>query len=76
MRLTDCGSEVQLAYLGWAWTSGSVRANEILIGGEQVVGIRQPAIADAIGGSVVDSQVRAVVGEILGALRAHGLIAN
>jgi hypothetical protein len=39
-----------------------------------VVGSRATAIADPGGGSTVDSQARTAVGQILAALRQHGLI--
>ncbi len=75
MRLTERTSGVELAYRGGAWTSGSVRASEIVIAGQKVVGARGSAIADASGGTTVDTQARAAVAQILAALRSHGLIA-
>ena len=75
MRLTDRASGVELAFRGGAWTSGSLRANELVVAGTKVVGTRGAAIADATGGSTVDSQARTAIAQILGALRAHGLIA-
>jgi hypothetical protein len=47
-----------------------------VIGGAKVVGARQPAIADASGGAVIDVAARAVTVQILTVLRAHGLIAT
>ena len=38
MRLTERGSGVELAFRGGAWTSGSLRASEVVIGGQKVVG--------------------------------------
>jgi hypothetical protein len=76
MRLTGRSSGVELAYRDGAWTSGSLRASEIQVGGEKVVGGRGSAMADAAGGAVVDSQARAAVAQILLALRQHGLIAT
>lgn len=75
MRLTDRVSGVELAFRGGAWTSGSIRASEVLVGGTKVVGARGAAIADAAGGSTIDSQARTAVAQILAALRTHGLIA-
>ena len=75
MRLTDRVSGVELAYRGGAWTSGSVRASEILVNGIKVVGVRGSAIADVAGGSTIDAPVRAAVALILATLRTHGLIA-
>ena len=75
MRLTDRASGVELAFRGGAWTSGSVRASEVVVAGNKVVGARGAAIADAAGGSTIDTQARAAIAQILGALRTHGLIA-
>ena len=75
MRLTDRTSGVELAFRGGAWTSGSIRASEVLVGGTKVLGVRGPAIADPAGGSTIDLQARAAVAQILAALRTHGLIA-
>ena len=75
MRLTDRSSGVELAFRGGAWSSGSVRASEVLVAGNKVVGARGGAIADTAGGSTIDMQARAAIAQILGALRTHGLIA-
>ena len=47
-----------------------------MIGGVRVVGAQRPAIAAPTGGTVVDGEVRAVLDQVLTAMRAHGLIAN
>ena len=75
MRLVDRVSGVELAFRGGAWTSGSLRASEVLVNGIKVVGARGLAIADMAGGTTVDSEARAAVNQILAALRTHGLIA-
>jgi len=41
---------------------------------EQVLGTRQPPIANVSGGSIVDVESRATIAAVLDALRAHGLI--
>ena len=74
MRLTERGSGLELAYRDGLWTSGSMRASEVLIGGQRVLGARQAAVADPAGGTVVDTQGRLAITQILAALRAHGLI--
>lgn len=61
-------------YRAGSWELGQVRASSVLIGGQQVLGSRAAAIASATGGTSVDSEARAVVDQILGALRQHGLI--
>ncbi|MES2755433.1 MAG: DUF2793 domain-containing protein [Pseudomonadota bacterium] len=62
-------------YTGGAWSSGALRGTVLTLGGDQVVGARRAAIADPAGGSIVDSEARAAVAAVLGALRGHGLIA-
>ena len=47
LRLTDRASGVELAYRDGAWTSGSIRASEVVISGLKVLGARLPAIAEA-----------------------------
>jgi hypothetical protein len=42
---------------------------------EQILGAPQPSIPDVTGGSTMDVESRATISAILGALRAHGLIA-
>ena len=47
-----------------------------MVGGEKVVGARAAAIADPASGGMVDAEARSAVGQILEALRGHGLIAS
>src|SRR5438067_6550520 len=56
------------------WEIGTLRGSSVVVGGQQVVGSRGAAIPSAIGGTTVDSQVRAAADQILAALRQHGLI--
>ncbi len=58
------------------WRDGVVVASSIEIGGNQVVGPQEAAIADVSGGAVIDSEGRERIDAILGALRAHGLIST
>lgn len=58
------------------WTSGTVAAGALAIGGQQVVGTRRPAIADPSGGATVDAEARAGLASVLAAMRQHGLIAT
>jgi hypothetical protein len=74
MRLTERGSGLELAFRNGAWASGSLRASEVVIGGQTVVGARQLSVADPAGGTVIDAQGRLAVTQILAVLRAHGLI--
>ena len=76
LRLTDRASGVDFAYRSGAWTSGSLRGSEVVIGGDKVVGDRRPPIADPVGGAAIDSEARLAIAQILSGLRAHGLIAS
>ncbi|MET4896190.1 DUF2793 domain-containing protein [Sphingomonadaceae bacterium jetA1] len=60
---------------GDAWRIGLVVGRGFRIGEKTVIGAQQSAIADPVGGQVVDSEVRTVVSTLLEALRTHGLIA-
>jgi hypothetical protein len=54
---------------------GEVRGESVILAGEQVLGARLGPIADPAGGATVDAEARAVLGQILAAMRQHGLIA-
>lgn len=75
MEVFTGGSDGFARFSGGAWTIGTVTGTSLAIGGLQVVGARQPAIAAPTGGSVTDVEARATLGSILAALRIHGLIA-
>ena len=60
---------------GGVWEPGVMRARELRINAQKVVGSRQAAIAAPTGGATIDSEGRAAIGAILAALRSHGLIA-
>jgi len=76
MRLTERTTGVEAAFRNGAWTSGMLRASEVAVDGLKVLGPRTPAIADPAGGATADAQSRLALGQILAALRAHGLIAT
>ena len=61
-------------YRSGAWQIGAIHGSTLEIGGLQVVGERQPAIASPAGGKTIDSEARAALSELLGAMRRHGLI--
>jgi hypothetical protein len=58
------------------WIIGVQTAKSLNINGQQIAGPQQAAISAASGGSVIDTQARASISAILGALRAHGLIST
>jgi hypothetical protein len=57
-----------------AWEFGVLRGSRVEIGGAQVVGPRATAISAPAGGTSVDVEARGATGQILAALRQHGLI--
>src|SRR5438067_5020473 len=61
-------------YRAGTWELGVLRGASVVIAGQQVVGSRASAIGPASGGSTVDVQARAVIDQILTAMRQHGLI--
>lgn len=63
-------------YRAGGWQLGRIAAAALSIGGVQVVGGQQPAIADPATGSTVDQAARTTLHAVLEALRAHGLIAR
>lgn len=62
------------AYRAGAWELGALRGSTLVIDGQKVVGSRFDAIASPAGGSTIDAEARAAIGEVLTALRQHGLI--
>ena len=67
-------ASVWAVFIGGTWEVGSLRGDNVLVGGEQVVGPRAAAIPAPSSGSTVDAEARAAIGQILSALRGHGLI--
>jgi hypothetical protein len=67
-------ASVWATYRLGAWELGVVRGASLVLGGQQVVGGRAAAIPSASGGTIVDSQARSTIDQILMAMRQHGLI--
>jgi hypothetical protein len=63
------------AYRAGTWEIGTLRGSELTLDGLKVVGARGVAIAAPTGGVTADAEARTAIGEILAAMRAHGLIA-
>ena len=74
MTVHERTSGASAVFAGGAWEVGILRGASLAIGGQQVVGARASAIAAPVGGSTVDAEARAAIGQVLSALRAHGLI--
>ena len=60
---------------GSVWIIGEIPAARIMIGGVQVVGMQQSAVAAPAGGTVIDVAARDAVGAIIAVLKSHGLTA-
>ena len=74
-KAIGAGPEALEAYATIGW--GGLRplsGSALLLDGVQVVGARGPAIASPTGGTTVDSEARSALGQLLDALREHGLI--
>ena len=76
LRAIDKATGETAVFRAGAWEKGQVRATQVLVGGNQVVGARLGAVADPAGGGTVDAEARAAVADILSRLRSHGLIAS
>jgi len=74
LELSDDGDGVAWRFDGGSWRKGQVKASAVVIDGVQVVGPRQPAVADPAGGATTDLEARAAIRDLLAAVRAHGLI--
>ena len=74
MGVWDKASDVVRRWNGSAWNDGEVAAAAFLVGGQQVVGARQPDVPSPSGGTIIDEQARAAIDAITVALKAHGLI--
>jgi hypothetical protein len=70
-----CKSEcVTLQWSGTGWTLGAIACRRIEVGGQQVVGDRQPAVPSPSGGTIIDAEARSAIAAITAALMSHGLI--
>lgn len=61
---------------GEVWSGEVARIESVEIGGTRVVAAQQPALELNSGGTVIDSEAREAISQILARLRAHGLIAG
>lgn len=58
------------------WEVGTLRASQVIVEGEQVIGPQAEPIAAPAGGSTIDVEARLTLEQILSVLRQHGLIAT
>lgn len=73
LRAWNIADNCDLYWNGMVWTP-AIAVGSVEIEGEQVVGARQPAIANPLGGTVIDVEARAALTEVIAALMTHGLI--
>jgi hypothetical protein len=76
MTVWSTADDVFARFDGSAWEKGEVPAIRLTVGGAQVVGAQQSAIADPTGGTTQDMAARTAISAVLTALRNHGLIAS
>ena len=56
------------------WEIGITRCSAVKVNGDQILGAQCGPIASPTGGKTIDKEARSVLGEVLAALRSHGLI--
>ncbi len=74
LELADADDSVAWRFDGASWRKGQVKALAVVIDGVQVLGSRQPAVADPAGGATIDLEARTAIRDLLAVVRAHGLI--
>ena len=74
LRCHDAATGRCWRFVSGAWVDGRVDASSVRVGGQQVLGDRQPAISGAAGGTTIDAKAREAIDAILAAMRSHGLI--
>lgn len=75
LRAWSLADTLPAMFDGAGWRLGAIHARQVIVDGVPVVSAQQSAIANPAGGTAPDSEARAAISAILGALRAHGLIA-
>ena len=76
LRALVVSEGIDASFDSGAWVYGELRANALIVGGDQVVGPRGGAVADPGGGTTIDTQARTTLAIILSSMRTHGLIAS
>ncbi len=75
MRAWLKDEQLWATFIDDAWAVGDERVTNLIVGGDPVVGIRQPAVTPPIGGGVIDAEARSAIAAIIARQEAHGLIA-
>jgi hypothetical protein len=74
MLVWDKAAGHWLHFDGLAWRGGELPAAAIVVGGQQVVGTRQPHVPSPSGGTIIDEEARAAIEAVIATLMSHGLI--
>ncbi len=59
---------------GGVWNADFLPVAGLRVGGAIMLGAPPVAIAEPVGGSVIDAEARAVLSDLLSQLRAHGIL--
>jgi hypothetical protein len=65
---------VPLQWNGSGWSGGTFACAGLVVGGQQVVGERQPGVPSPSGGTIIDAEARAAIAALIATLLSHGLI--
>ncbi len=76
MLVWSIADSLPVRRIGSSWIAGITDGRVLRHNGVQVVGARSAAIATPTGGSTVDAEARTAIGQMLAALRTHGLIST
>lgn len=74
MSVWDKAEGLCRRWTGEGWGDGTIDVAAVAIGGEQMVGPRQPDIPLPAGGATSDAEARAAIAGIVVTLKSHGLI--
>ncbi len=74
MEVWNKAGALRMRWNGTEWSVGELVCTKLVVGGQQVVGERQPAVPSPSGGMVIDAEARAAIAALTAALMSHGLI--
>lgn len=75
LQVFDAANGTLLRFVGGSWSGTTLQGVLVDENGDQVVGVRQAAVASPSGGGTKDTQARAAIDAIITALENHGMIA-
>lgn len=74
MTAWDAAAGQWVHWSGSAWINDSWPVSALTIGGNQLVGARQPDVPSPSGGTTIDAEARVAVDLVIATLKSHGLI--